>query len=100
MVRLLTEANPAANVNGHQDDENITGLTPLHGAAATGSVEIAEYLLTKGAIIDIPNKSEGTALYMAAEEDETEVVKFLLDRGADPNTVGGISFYKLVIFFD
>ena len=61
------------------------GITPLHGAARTGTVEMVTALLEAGAD---PNARDGlgiTPLYMAAEAGSAEAVTALLQAGANPN---------------
>lgn len=86
MVEKLCDAG--ADVNGYQTDE-VVGLSPLHGAVFSGKIEIVEFLLKKGAHVDVLNKSHGTALYLAVEKDYTQLAKYLLNNGADPNNIGG-----------
>ncbi|KAL3426988.1 hypothetical protein PVAG01_00497 [Phlyctema vagabunda] len=86
MVQKLCEEG--ANLNGAAED-GIASFTPLHGAASSGSIEVVEYLIDHGAIIDVLNESHGTPLYIAVEEESLPIVKLLLDKGADPNSEGG-----------
>ena len=61
------------------------GITPLHGAARTGTVEMVTALLEAGAD---PNARDGlgiTPLYMVAEAGSAEAVTALLQAGANPN---------------
>ncbi|CAG8980794.1 hypothetical protein HYALB_00003719 [Hymenoscyphus albidus] len=81
--------NAGADVNGYQNDDEAVGLSPLHGAVLSGKMEIVEYLLTKGAIVDTPNLSHGTALYLAVEKDYAQIAKQLMKNGANPNSIGG-----------
>lgn len=89
MVQKLVDEGGDVNGFANDEDGDIIGLTPLHGAASGGSVEIAEYLLDKGATVDILNDASGTALYVAAEEEHVPMVQLLLDRGANSNAIGG-----------
>lgn len=57
---------------------------PLHHAAKTGQIEIAERLLANGADIEAKGMDEWTPLGIAAQHNQPEMVNFLLDRGADP----------------
>ena len=65
---------------------NFSG-TPLQVAALNGNVEIAGLLLDAGAEIGVlynPSPSY-TALQYAAQGNRTQIVKYLLDKDADPN---------------
>ncbi len=65
---------------------NWIGRTFLHVCAKTGRVDTAEVLLDSGADIDaLDLEHGGTPLAEAAREGQTEMVKFFLDRGANPN---------------
>ncbi|KAG9235914.1 ankyrin repeat-containing domain protein, partial [Amylocarpus encephaloides] len=87
MVRRLCEAG--ADVNGHDDYGVLVGLTPFHGVASSGNIEMAEYLYAKSARLDMPNKRHGTPLFIATTQDSLPLVQYFLDRGADPNILGG-----------
>jgi ankyrin repeat protein len=70
----------------HADIEarNDRGLTPLHAAAYGGHVETVVALIQHGAKVDdTQNRYKTTALIVASEEGCTEIVKLLLDHGAD-----------------
>ena len=62
------------------------GMTPLHGAAMIGDVEVARVLVEKGKA-DIHSKTTTgyTPLHVAALFGKTEFVQFLLENGADPD---------------
>ena len=59
-------------------------------------LEIARLLLDAGyELNDVPHRSSwykfgGTAIKMAAEHGATDIVQLFLDRGADPDTPGGV----------
>ncbi|KAI8675457.1 hypothetical protein NCS57_00446900 [Fusarium keratoplasticum] len=75
-----------ADVNCHQ------GLfkSPLMAAASgQGSSETATLLLDAGADINICSFNYGSALQYAAYMNHQDMVKLLIDRGADPNLEGG-----------
>ena len=59
------------------------GSTPLHYAAAYGSIEAMRFLLASGAAVDARNDFEATPLMWAATEPEK--VRLLVERGADVN---------------
>lgn len=81
-VRTLVGKNPVL-VNSKDDPGN----TPLHQAATTGSVEIAGYLLSKGADIDAVNARQNTPLHEAIQSRKENVAMFLIEKGADVNKV-------------
>lgn len=79
-LRILIEAG--GDVNAH----NAAGFTALHLAAKYGELGVAELLLNNGAQIDCPaGKSRQTPLLSATRSDHLELVKLLLERGADIN---------------
>lgn len=67
--------------------------TPLHWAAATRSLTAIDTLLGLGADInktDSPVESAAqTALAMAARRGDSEIVRYLLKKGADPRKING-----------
>jgi len=71
----------------HGADPNIaddTGITPLLKASNLGRVDLVMCLVNTGkASLDMKNKEGNTALNEAANKGHLEVVKFLLDNGAD-----------------
>ncbi|KAH0542883.1 hypothetical protein FGG08_002743 [Glutinoglossum americanum] len=81
-VRLLLESGADPNLLA-------TGLhrCALH-CAIKSPVEIAKLLLEAGANIDTPGEN-GTALQIAAAEQQEMLVKVLLQEGADVNAQGG-----------
>ncbi len=64
-------------------------VTLLHDMAQKGYIEKAELLLKHGAFINpIDEEYQSTPLGMAARWGQTEMVEFLLKKGADPNKSG------------
>jgi len=59
------------------------GYTPLHVAAREGRIDIAAYLLEKGADIEAKNSTGYTPLFLAARSRRPDVVRLLLEKGAD-----------------
>jgi len=59
------------------------GWTPLHYACAKGQLEISQYLITNGAIVDSRSLNGTTPLMMAVQSGNEVLVKYLLDKGAD-----------------
>ena len=86
-ARRLIRAHPAT-----ARTINAGGCTALHQAAANGDTETAALLLKIGLNVDAVGDDEAsspeegfTALTDAALRDQTKMVEFLLDHGADPN---------------
>ena len=73
-VRLLVERGADVNVRSKM------GRTPLSQAAThNGNIEAVRLLLEKGAMAD------GVALLAAAAGDDAEIIRLLVDKGADVN---------------
>lgn len=87
-IYLATEGNsyealPALVSHGSKellDRSDRYGNTPLHIAAKKGYLNIVQFLLDEGGIIDQKNEEEQTPLHLAAEEGRTKVVRELLKR--------------------
>lgn len=78
VVRVLLEAG--ANV----EDHNENGHTPLMEAASAGHVQVAKILLEHGAGINThSNEFKESALTLACYKGHLEMVRFLLEAGAD-----------------
>ncbi|XP_067845693.1 CARD- and ANK-domain containing inflammasome adapter protein [Heptranchias perlo] len=74
----LDRAFGDSNVNG----TNTNNETLLHIAAAQGHVTIIEYLLNKGAKIEVRDNKGQSPLHRAAEKGHTGAAKMLLQAGA------------------
>uniref|UniRef100_A0A452HI83 Uncharacterized protein n=1 Tax=Gopherus agassizii TaxID=38772 RepID=A0A452HI83_9SAUR len=61
---------------------NASDKTLLHIAAANGHVAIIEYLINKGAKLDVKDKKGRTPMHRAAEKGQDDAVKVLLQAGA------------------
>jgi len=79
MIRLLLEhgADP-----GIRDNKGATALH--HAVACPDALEIVPLLLEKGADIDATDDLGFTALISAVVNDKPDLVRLMLDRGADP----------------
>lgn len=71
VVSILLEKS--AQINAVDD----RGWTPLHYAALTNNAEIADLLIKSGADINIKAKDGKTAIDLAREKEEKEVIKLL-----------------------
>jgi ankyrin repeat protein len=81
-VRVLLARG--ANVNARSE----TGRTPLLIAASyPGTVGVLRLLLDRGADIRASDAGGASALALAVRSADVEVVRFLIDRGLDPNTL-------------
>lgn len=58
------------------------GLTPLHVAAISGVMQVADFLLKRGAAIDATCDGGLTALYFALQNNNSNLIGLLLSRGA------------------
>lgn len=56
--------------------------TPLHHALASGHIDMAKYLIERGADIDLKDKDKAAPLHNAAFLGSLEVVDLLLKKGA------------------
>src|SRR5215831_4325070 len=77
MTRLLIAAGADPNARPSRDDE-----TPLHWAASSDDVDVAEVLIDAGADIEAPNGSIGTPLDNAVGYGCWHVARLLVARGA------------------
>jgi len=59
------------------------GLTSLHYASSSGSVDMAKLLIDKGADINAADHKGTTPLMLAVQKNSLPVAKLLLERGAD-----------------
>ena len=63
--------------------KNDRGLTALHYAAGAGHKEIAEFLISKGADLNVRDNDGSSPLHNAT--DYKEIVELLIAKGADVN---------------
>jgi len=78
---LLESTNVDLNVPG------VDGFYPLHRAASTGSLECLQYLVTKGAQIEVRDKDGSSPLDAAVSEGEFDCARFLIEKGASINHI-------------
>ena len=89
VVRSLIDRGAGLNAICKDYDEyhNDKKWTPLHVAIYKERRDIAILLLERGADTEIPSRLDQTALYMASSRGYADVVRSLIDRGADLNTI-------------
>ncbi len=73
-----------ANVNARSENDR-TAL--VVAASYPQTVDLLRLLLDKGADLRAPDKGGATALSLALRSADVEVVRFLVDRGLDPNAL-------------
>ncbi len=76
-------------VNFEDADVN-AGYAPLCNAIDSGSYELAQFLLDKGANVNGYGGNNFTPLHRAAILGHADVANLLLNRGADVDIVGGV----------
>ena len=74
-----------------------TGETLLHLAVSSNRTDVLLYLLEQSLAIDEPDSCDQTALHLAANEGNLEMVKILLEHGADPFLGRNSSFLPMSI---
>lgn len=84
MVQLLIDAgaNPNALTTGRGTQPGPGSETPLHYAASSDDVDVAQALIERGADIEVPDGSIGTPLDNAVGYDCWHVARLLVASGA------------------
>ncbi|TFG77055.1 MAG: MBL fold metallo-hydrolase, partial [Chrysiogenales bacterium] len=77
-LQALVEKNP--ELLKFRDSQ---GRTLLHGAAAAGQLEMARWLIERGAEVDARTLQLSTPLMHAALSGKADMVRLLIDQGAD-----------------
>ena len=70
------------------DHQNSNGFHALHAACSTGSPDIVELLVRKKADVDCRNQTCQTPLIVAAENDQAEIIKHLLEVSIRKKVLG------------
>jgi len=84
-VQTLVEDNN--ELLNEQDDQ---GKTSLNHAIATGHIDVAEFLIERGADVNLPDNENESPLHTAAALGDTGITRLLLEKGATSINVGGI----------
>lgn len=69
------------------NEPGLDGFYPLHRAASAGSFESLQYLVTKGARLDVRDKDGSSPLDAAVCEGEFDCARFLIEKGANINHI-------------
>jgi uncharacterized protein len=78
-----TDVNAAITEGAAVDERGDLGLTPLQLAALQGKLDVVKVLVNKGANVNARSTFNGeTALMKAVMTDHREIVRYLLDHGA------------------
>ena len=64
-----------------------TSETPLYSVSEDGLLGVARRLITMGVDVNACSGFYGNALCVASKEGHTEIVRLLLEKGADPNAL-------------
>jgi uncharacterized protein len=80
-----------------QEEISDESMPPLMRAAGQGRVDEVRRLLKNGANVDKRAELGVTALMVAAGGDHPDIVKILLDAGADPNALAGMTHPRIII---
>lgn len=92
LSRVRVFVSQGADVN----NKDAAGVTALHYAARNGHLEVAQFLLEKGADANV--KALGmTALMGAAQNGRLETARLLVEHGADVNAVASLGMTALMI---
>uniref|UniRef100_A0A6Q2YGK1 Ankyrin 2 n=1 Tax=Esox lucius TaxID=8010 RepID=A0A6Q2YGK1_ESOLU len=67
------------------------GNTALHIASLAGQAEVVKILVKRGAEINSQSQNGFTPLYMAAQENHIDVVRYLLESGGNQSTATEVS---------
>ena len=79
-VKSILAEDPSALNTLDEDD-----YTALHWACIRAHWDVAEYLIGKGANLNVQGGDGGTPLNWAVHHDNAEIVKLMIDRGARLN---------------
>ncbi|WP_374698648.1 ankyrin repeat domain-containing protein [Wolbachia endosymbiont (group B) of Limnophora tigrina] len=85
----IESAEYLINKGANLDQQDSIGRTLLHKAAEDGNLAAVKFLIDQGARLDVLDKWNDTPLHVAANvkvnKDHTEIVDYLIQKGADIN---------------
>ena len=80
---LIEKQNVDVNIKGYEDK------TPLHYACESGYIQIAEYLIYKGAKIYCTDINDDSEIHLASKRGHLQMVQYLIEKqNIDVNTKG------------
>ncbi|TGL07939.1 ankyrin repeat domain-containing protein [Leptospira bouyouniensis] len=92
---IKEKVNKAFDVNTKRNED---GYTLLHYAAELGNVDLAKFLISKGANLNVPLKDGNTPLATAINFSKNEIIRLLLEQGVNPNYALGERNYNRTHF--
>lgn len=83
----LADLKRLVQSGAHVDELDADGYTPLMWAAQNGRLDVVEFLIGAGALIQVDGARRGheSCLFLAAEQGHFNVVEVLLKKGANFN---------------
>lgn len=78
LIRCFLFVVSSANINAKDNFK----WTSLHHACHAGLMDIVEYLMEKGALLEVVTLNGATPLMRAIESSKPDVVQYLIDKGA------------------
>lgn len=94
--RDLTWLNFLLARGARPDIQNNQGDTPLTLAAQLGWIDGAQVLLARRASVDLPNGRGETPLILAVQKRDLNMVRLLLDKGANPKRTDSVAGYSAI----
>ncbi|NNM58500.1 MAG: ankyrin repeat domain-containing protein [Legionellales bacterium] len=82
--------------------QNENGQSPLHFAIGYNKLDIAKYLIDKGANVNLQNILGDTPLCLAIVDEKPDIAKYLIEKGANINLQNnnGLTPLHLAIQFE
>jgi predicted acyl esterase/ankyrin repeat protein len=78
------------------EEGSVKHIYALHQAVANGDIEQVRMLISKGSNIDSEDQNESTPLYYAVKSGNMEIIKSLMEAGADVNAGSRLPLFTAV----